>query len=45
MKQLPLDIGLAPSPRLDSWIPGPNAAVLAHVQSVLHDNRPSLRPT
>ena len=45
MKQLPLDIGLAPSPRLDSWIPGPNAVVLARVQSVLHDSHPSLRPT
>lgn len=32
MKQLALDIGLAPGPTLDSFVAGPNAAVREHLQ-------------
>ena len=35
MKQIPLDIGLKPCPRLETWVAGPNQQLYAHVQDVL----------
>ena len=35
MKQIPLDIGLKPCPRLETWVAGPNQQLYAHVQQVL----------
>ncbi|MDO5290977.1 MAG: DnaA regulatory inactivator Hda [Pseudomonadota bacterium] len=32
MKQLPLDIALAPEPTLDAYVPGPNAAAVQHLR-------------
>ena len=35
MQQIPLDIGLARTPELARYLPGPNAAALAQVQAWL----------
>ncbi len=45
MKQIPLDIGLKPCPRLCTWVAGPNEQLLAHVQHVLAQNAVHAVPT
>ena len=45
MKQIPLDIGLVPRPRLDTWVAGPNAQVLAHVQQLVTHPLATAAPT
>jgi len=41
MKQLTLDMGLAPSPTLARFVPGGNAAALAHLQTLAAGQAPS----
>lgn len=45
MKQIPLDIGLTPRPRLHTLVIGPNAQVLAHVRQVLQQPHLPATPT
>lgn len=45
MKQIPLDIGLVPRPRLDTWVAGSNAQVLAHVQQLVTHPLATVAPT
>lgn len=44
MKQLALDIGLAPGPTLEGFFPGANAAALAQLQQTLHELLQGTRP-
>ena len=41
MKQLALDIGLAPAPTLEGFFPGPNTAALQHLAQALGDSHAS----
>ncbi|MDE2564693.1 MAG: DnaA regulatory inactivator Hda [Burkholderiales bacterium] len=40
MKQIPLAIGPEPQPRFDNFLPGPNAAALAHLQGLAGPGAP-----
>jgi DnaA-homolog protein len=41
MRQIPLDIGVAPSPSFDSFLPAANQAALAHLRDLTPDAAPA----
>lgn len=45
MKQIPLDIGLVPRPRLHTLVEGANGRLLAHVREMLQQRQPQNVPT
>ena len=45
MKQIPLDIGLTPRPRLHTLVEGENGRLLAHVREALQQRQPQTVPT
>ena len=45
MKQIPLDIGLTPRPRLHTLVEGENGRLLTHVREALQQRQPQTVPT